>query len=69
MKINSRLLIAGCSTFLIACGNNANSQQAATVKTAQQEIQLPAPGKSHVNFSKVIEWPEGKTPMAPEGFR
>lgn len=64
-----KLFVIGSSLLFLACGNNANSQQPATVKTAHQEIQLPAPGKSHVNFSKVIEWPEGKTPIAPEDFK
>ncbi len=68
MKLKSKLFVTGSSLLFLACGNNANSQQPATVKTAHQEIQLPPPGKSHVNFSKVIEWPEGKTPVAPEGF-
>jgi glucose/arabinose dehydrogenase len=41
------------------------------VKTkSNQEIHLPAPDKnaSKNKFSKVIGWPEGKTPVAPAGF-
>jgi glucose/arabinose dehydrogenase len=30
--------------------------------------QMPPPGKSHINFSNAIGW-EGKTPVAPPGFK
>lgn len=40
------------------------------VKTAIGDITLPSPysTESKTNNSKVIGWPEGKTPKAPEGF-
>lgn len=40
------------------------------VKTAVGEITLPPPyaTESKSKYSKVIGWPEGKTPTAPEGF-
>lgn len=40
------------------------------VKTAIGDITLPPPyaTESKTNNSKVIGWPEGKTPKAPEGF-
>lgn len=40
------------------------------VKTAIGEITLPLPyaTESKTNSSKVIKWPEGKTPIAPQGF-
>ena len=40
------------------------------VKTAVGEITLPAPyaTESGTKHSKVIGWPAGKTPIAPEGF-
>ena len=57
----------------LACGNsNSNS---GTLKTETDSVHhsadtLPAPfaTKSSRNFSKVIGWPAGKTPVAPEGF-
>jgi glucose/arabinose dehydrogenase len=40
------------------------------VKTAIGEITLPPPyaTESKTKVSKIINWPEGKTPKAPEGF-
>src|ERR1017187_6039060 len=48
-------------------GNNAN----ATIKTAVGTIDLPAPyaTPSVENNSKIIGWPEGKTPISPAGFK
>ncbi|GAB3222203.1 sorbosone dehydrogenase family protein [Algoriphagus aestuariicola] len=47
-----------------------SKRQADTVQTAIGELVLPAPysSKATTNTSKVIGWPEGKTPTAPEGF-
>jgi len=55
---------------LLACQSDSNSQQRTTVKTGIGEISLPAPNTkaSKIKFSKVIGWPEGKTPIAPDGF-
>ena len=41
-----------------------------TVETAVGELTLPAPysSKSVTNRSEIVDWPEGKTPEAPEGF-
>ncbi|WP_316832869.1 sorbosone dehydrogenase family protein [Pedobacter aquatilis] len=41
-----------------------------TVETYTAELNLPAPDEKGAKskFSKVIGWPEGKTPIAPEGF-
>src|SRR5829696_6015401 len=33
-----------------------------------QSTDLPEPSESHKKNSKVIGWPEGKTPVAPDGF-
>ena len=62
--------------FLItafACGNSASHQKAAENKkdaVTNSADTLPAPFAtgSARNFSKVIGWPEGKTPVAPQGF-
>ena len=66
------LLLA--SSLMFGCNSNSNSQQTSpknTVKTgAGNELDLPeADTKASKNkFSKVIGWPEGKTPVAPAGF-
>ncbi len=41
-----------------------------TVETTVGPLELPAPfaSESVTKNSKVIDWPEGKTPVAPEGF-
>ncbi|MEA9413208.1 PQQ-dependent sugar dehydrogenase [Flavobacterium sp. PL02] len=46
------------------------NQSGNIVKTAVGEITLPLPyaTESKTNSSKVIKWPEGKTPIAPQGF-
>ena len=62
------------SASLFGCNSKSNGQQTSsstTVKTgAGNTIELPAADTkaSKNNFSKVIGWPEGKTPIAPEGF-
>jgi len=47
-----------------------NEPKATTVATVASEVNLPEPyaTKSVYNFSKVIGWPQGRTPSAPEGF-
>jgi glucose/arabinose dehydrogenase len=32
------------------------------------ELPAPSPSESAVNFSTVIDWPQGQAPNAPEGF-
>jgi glucose/arabinose dehydrogenase len=51
-------------------GNNIAVAQTEQVKTTKQTLNLPAPNPdaSKNRFSKVIGWPEGKTPVAPAGF-
>ena len=46
-------------------------QKPDVVQTAVGTLTLPAPfsSKSVRNSSKVVGWPEGKTPVAPEGFK
>ncbi|HEX8268417.1 MAG TPA: sorbosone dehydrogenase family protein [Flavobacterium sp.] len=34
----------------------------------QQTVSLPPPGKSSMNFSRVVGWKDGETPKAPDGF-
>jgi len=58
---------------LSACSQNekkVDESKADSIGTATQEVKLPAPfeTKSVKNYSKVIGWPKGKAPIAPEGF-
>lgn len=47
------------------------AQKPNVVETAIGSLTLPAPysSKSVRNSSKVVAWPKGKTPVAPEGFK
>jgi len=62
----SALVFLGCQS------NSSKKQQLAadSTVTTQNAIELPAPDTtaSKTKFSKVIDWPEGKTPTAPAGF-
>ena len=62
-------LLFACSLYIVAC---ASPQQNKVELPAQKPdpTNLPAPyaTKSNRNFSKVIGWKEGETPIAPEGF-
>ncbi|WP_343700164.1 sorbosone dehydrogenase family protein [Chitinophaga sp.] len=63
-----------CCVLLLAACNNARQRSAAqtdsTVMTNAAADSLPGPYATDTvkNFSKVIGWPEGKTPLAPAGF-
>ncbi|WP_231462241.1 MULTISPECIES: sorbosone dehydrogenase family protein [unclassified Pedobacter] len=66
----SSAIFASCQS-----GSKSNSQSDSlesdtTAKTAVADLNLPAPDTtaSKNKFSKVIGWPEGKTPIAPDGF-
>lgn len=68
------LYILAIAPLAIACNSNDSKQNSpadslATVDSAQK-LDLPAPdtNAAKTKFSKVIGWPEGKTPIAPEGF-
>ena len=61
--------------FLCSCGNNKirNNPQAlsgSTITAGYNVDTLPPPyaTKSAKNFSKVVGWDDGKTPIAPPGF-
>ena len=61
------------SIILFGCQSDSGSQKQGedTTLTAQGgTVDLPAPDTNAAKskFSKVIDWPEGKTPIAPEGF-
>jgi glucose/arabinose dehydrogenase len=61
---------------MFSCNNaatkNATSSttQNTTITTLSDTLELPKPyaTKSATNFSKVLGWPDGKTPTAPPGF-
>ena len=54
----------------LACGNPTSQNDAPNTNTTIQNDSMPAPydTKSVRNFSKVIGWRDGKTPIAPAGF-
>ncbi len=80
----SLLVVGATSLSLASCAQKSPvdraavaDQQAAALDTAARQstpvgakVPLPAPfaTKSARNFSKVIGWPDGKTPTAPAGF-
>ena len=65
-------LIIAVLPFTLACQeNNKQTGQTDTITTANnQELVLPEPNPDAAKnkFSKVIGWPDGKTPVAPAGF-
>ena len=60
--------------FFVVCFQSCESKSPAKLKgfqnNAKDSTKLPSPNqtKSVRNFSKVIGWPVGKTPIAPKGF-
>jgi len=70
-SISSLLIIMACNGQVTQKEKEALSKQPGNVvKTAIGNITLPPPyaTESKTNNSKVIGWPEGKTPKATEGF-
>ncbi|HET9277219.1 MAG TPA: hypothetical protein VFN95_03515, partial [Flavitalea sp.] len=74
-KISVVILALLTMIFIYACGNNkiTNNPQAltgSTVTSGYNVDTLPPPyaTKSATNFSKVVGWSDGKTPVAPRGF-
>jgi len=71
MKHTFSLLSATALLFAGLSNANCQTTPAAKVKTGVGiAIDLPEADTkaSNTNFSKVVPWPEGKTPTAPEGF-
>lgn len=61
----------GCGTGMEEKAKAENEGKEDTVATAaNQQVDLPSPfaTKSVMNFSHVVGWPQGKTPVAPAGF-
>ena len=78
MKKTTTLLSIPLLALMTACNGQVKkeekealaNQPSNVVKTAIGDITLPPPyaTESKTNNSKVIGWPAGKTPKAPEGF-
>jgi len=68
-------LFLGCAFFFSACNqkNKEKSSGADTLSTnitQTEKISLPEPdtNASRTNYSDITGWPEGRKPLAPEGF-
>lgn len=59
-------LMGGAATLLTACAHPRTTP--ATAPVVPLELPAPDPKFDVKNFSKVLGWPDGKTPLAPEGF-
>lgn len=78
MKTATQLFSISLLILMTACNGQVKKEEKEAlakqpgnvVKTAVGEITLPPPyaTESKSKYSKVIGWPEGKTPKAPEGF-
>ncbi|SHG92080.1 Glucose/arabinose dehydrogenase, beta-propeller fold [Flavobacterium frigidimaris] len=78
MKTTAQLYSISLLAIMTACNGQVKKEEKETlakqpntiVKTAIGDLTLPPPyaTESKTNNSKVIGWPEGKTPTAPEGF-
>ena len=75
MKTVSNILSISFLAVLTACNGQSKAeketiskQPSIVVKTAIGDLTLPAPyaTESKTKNSKVLGWPEGKTPKAPE---
>lgn len=78
MKTVTQILSILLLTLITACNGQVKKEEKEAlvkqpgniVKTAIGEITLPPPyaTESKTNNSRVLKWPDGKTPKAPEGF-
>ncbi|MEP6804451.1 MAG: sorbosone dehydrogenase family protein [Flavobacterium sp.] len=78
MKTTAQIFSLSLLAIMTACNGQVKKedkealakQPNITVKTAIGDLTLPPPyaSESKTNNSKVIKWPEGKMPTAPEGF-
>ena len=74
LRVLRMILLCGLSVFIFqSCNPPADQSNASQDSKPLVSIpdSLPAPyeTKSVKNFSKVIGWPENKTPVAPDGFK
>src|SRR6188768_274749 len=72
MKSLLSILIISFLSFLNACNNkiNSDSYKGSANTSGYEPDTLPAPHAtpSVKNFSKVMDWKNGNTPTAPQGF-
>lgn len=73
MKTICTSLILGtllCTASCVSGQTDKHGTKHDTVKTSVSSLDLPEPyaTRSSRNLSKVVGWPEGKTPLAPAGF-
>ncbi|MCC9061835.1 PQQ-dependent sugar dehydrogenase [Flavobacterium piscisymbiosum] len=78
MKTTAQIFSISLLAILTACNGQVKKEEKEAlakqpniiVKTAIGDLTLPPPyaTESKTNNSKVIGWPEGKTPIAPAGF-
>lgn len=78
MKNTTQLFSISLLAIFTACNGQVKKEEKEAlakqpntiVKTAVGDLTLPPPyaTESKTNSSKVIKWPEGKTPIAPAGF-
>ncbi|EJL66660.1 PQQ-dependent sugar dehydrogenase [Flavobacterium sp. CF136] len=78
MKTMTQIFSISLLTLMTACNGQVRKEEKEAlakqpgniVKTAIGEITLPPPyaTESKTNNSRVLKWPDGKTPKAPEGF-
>ncbi|MBT1705977.1 PQQ-dependent sugar dehydrogenase [Chryseosolibacter indicus] len=77
MRFSFHLILTISIISLISCNKQSKNDTAGnvstdtvTVNTYKATINLPPPNEkeSAVKYSKVIGWPEGKTPTVPEGL-
>lgn len=78
MKTTTQIFSLSLLAIMTACNGQVKKEEKEAlakqpniiVKTAIGDLTLPPPyaTESKTNNSKVLGWPEGKTPIAPEGF-
>ncbi|MGE6353794.1 PQQ-dependent sugar dehydrogenase [Flavobacterium sp. NPDC079362] len=78
MRTTAQIFSISLLAIMTACNGQVKKEEKEAlakqpdiiVKTAIGDLTLPPPyaTESKTNNSKVIGWPEGKTPIAPEGF-
>jgi glucose/arabinose dehydrogenase len=71
-KLNITCTVTVAMLFLGCSQNKVNYNDADTLTdSSKQQVDLPAPyqTKSVRNYCTVIGWPQGKTPIAPPGFK
>lgn len=63
-------VVSGCQSNSKNGEGKDSLENDTTIETSAQELNLPAPDTAGAKskFSKVIDWPAGKTPVAPDGF-